>query len=59
MIWPVCRNMSILRRQRIRAWADKDFRRVKRYQYEMMGIVYPQYAEKNILIEYGITEADK
>jgi len=25
----------------------------------MMGIVYPQYAEKNILIEYGITEADK
>ena len=37
----------------------KDFRRVKRYQYEMMGIVYPQYAEKNILIEYGITEADK
>ena len=37
----------------------KDFRRVKRYQYEMTGIVYPHYAEKNILIEYGITEADK
>ena len=37
----------------------KDFRRVKRYQYEMTGIVYPQYAEKNILIEYGITETDK
>ena len=32
---------------------------MRHYQYEMMGIVYPQYAEKNILIEYGITEADK
>ena len=30
--------------------------RVRRYQYEMMGIVYPQYAEKNILIDYGVIE---
>lgn len=34
----------------------KPFRCVKRYQYEMRGIVYPQYAEKNILIDYGIIE---
>lgn len=34
----------------------KEFRRVKKYQYEMTGIVYPKYAEKNILIEYGIVE---
>jgi hypothetical protein len=31
-------------------------RRVRRYQYEMMGVVYPQYAEKNILIDYGVIE---
>jgi hypothetical protein len=37
----------------------KEFRRVKRYQYEMMGIVYPPKAEKNILIEFGIVEADE
>ena len=23
---------------------------------EMMGVVYPQYAEKNILIDYGVIE---
>ena len=34
----------------------KSFRRVKRYNYEMTGIVYPTYAEKNILIDYGIIE---
>ena len=34
----------------------KSFRRVRRYRYEMMGIVYPQYAEKNILIDYGVIE---
>ena len=34
----------------------KEFRRVKKYQYEMTGIVYPKYAEKNVLIEYGIME---
>ena len=34
----------------------KEHRRVKRYQYEMMGVVYPQYAEKNILIDYGVIE---
>jgi len=26
------------------------------YQYEMTGIVYPPYAEKNILIDFGIVE---
>ena len=25
----------------------QEHRRVRRYQYEMMGVVYPQYAEKN------------
>ena len=34
----------------------QEHRRVRRYQYEMMGIVYPQYAEKNILIDYGVIE---
>lgn len=34
----------------------ESFRRVKRYQYEMTGIVSPKYAEKNILIDYGIME---
>ena len=26
----------------------KSFRRVRRYRYEMMGIVYPKYAEENV-----------
>lgn len=34
----------------------QEHRRVRRYQYEIMGIVYPQYAEKNILIDYGVIE---
>ena len=34
----------------------KSFRRVKRYAYEMTGIVYPTCAEENILIDYGIVE---
>lgn len=34
----------------------KEFRRVKRYQYEMTGIVYPPHAEKNILVDFGIVE---
>ena len=34
----------------------QEHRRERRYQYEMMGIVYPQYAEKNILIDYGVIE---
>ena len=34
----------------------QEHRRVRRYQYEMMGIVYPQYAEKKILIDYGVIE---
>ena len=29
------------------------------YQYEMMCIVYPPYADKNILIDFGIVEADE
>ena len=36
----------------------KSFRGVKRYRYEMTGIVYPKYAEENILIDYGIIEED-
>ena len=31
----------------------KDFRRVRRYAYEMMGIVYPTHGDKNILIDFG------
>ena len=34
----------------------KDFRKVKRYGYEMVGIVYPPHAETNVLIDYGIIE---
>ena len=34
----------------------KDFRRVKRYAYEMTGIVYPTHGDKNILIDFGIVE---
>ena len=37
----------------------KDFRKVRRYQYEMTGIVYPPNADKNILIDFGIVEADE
>lgn len=29
----------------------KDFRKVRRYQYEMTGIVYPPNADKNMMIE--------
>ena len=35
------------------------FRRVRRYRYEMMGIVYPKYAEENVLIDYGIIEEEE
>ena len=37
----------------------KSFRRVRRYQYGMTGIVYPEYAEENILIDYGIIEEEE
>ena len=37
----------------------KDFRKVRRYQYEMTGIVYPRNADKNILIDYGIVETEE
>jgi len=33
-------------------------RRVKRYDYEMMGIVYPPNASENILIDFGIVEEE-
>lgn len=34
----------------------KNFRKVKRYDYEMLGIVYPPHAETNVLIDFGIIE---
>ena len=34
----------------------KPFRKVKRYDYEMTGIVYPAHGDENILIDYGIVE---
>ena len=37
----------------------KSFRRVRRYRYEMMGIVYPKCAKENILIDYGIVEEEE
>ena len=37
----------------------KSFRRVRRYRYEMMGIVCPKYAEENVLIDYGIIEEEE
>ena len=37
----------------------KSFRRVRRYRYEMMGIVYPKYAEENVLIDYGMIEEEE
>lgn len=37
----------------------QDYRSVRRYQYEMRGIVSPPYAKENILIDYGIMEADE
>ena len=37
----------------------KDFRKVRRYQYEMTGIVYPPNADKNIVIDYGIVETEE
>lgn len=37
----------------------KSFRRVRRYRYGMMGIVYPKYAEENVLIDYGIIEGEE
>ena len=37
----------------------KDFRKVRCYQYEMMGIVYPPNAEKNILVDFGIVETEE
>lgn len=34
----------------------RSFRRVKRYAYEMMGIVSPPNAPKNVLIDFGVME---
>ena len=40
-------------------YAHCETRRVRRYRYEMMGIVYPKYAEENVLIDYGIIEEEE
>ena len=37
----------------------KDFRKVRRYQFEMTGIVYPPNADKNILIDFGVVEKEE
>ena len=37
----------------------KLFRRVRRYRYERMGIVYPEYAEENILMDHGMMEEEE
>lgn len=34
-------------------------RRVKRYDYEMLGVVCPPNAPENILIDFGIIESDE
>lgn len=31
-------------------------RRVKRYKYEMTGVVMPKYGKENLLMDYGIIE---
>lgn len=36
-----------------------NFRRVKRYQYEMQGMVSHPRAKENILIDYGIVETEE
>ena len=35
----------------------ESFRRVKKYQYEMLGIVYPPKGKENFLVDFGIVEA--
>lgn len=35
-----------------------DYRKVRRYQYQMMGVIYPPVAEKNIIVYFGIVEAE-
>ncbi len=47
---PVCRSMSTAKQRPMPRSRSKTFRKVRRYQYEMMGIVYPPNADKNILI---------
>ena len=37
----------------------KLFRRVRRYRYDRMGIVYPEYAEENILMDHGMMEEEE
>ena len=56
MILRKCRNMRTVKPLRNAPEPVQEHRRVRRYQYEMMGIVYPQYAEKNVLIDYGVIE---
>ena len=49
-------HLDVYKRQAYAPEPVQEHRRVRRYQYEMMGVVYPQYAEKNILIDYGVIE---
>lgn len=37
----------------------QSFRKVKRYDYVMMGQIIPPNAPKNILIEYGVIEENE
>ena len=57
----ISRNAGVcaLRDCRLCTEPIKSFRRVRRYRYEMMGIVYPKYAEENVLIDYGIIEEEE
>lgn len=49
--------------EKCHAWANTleeihSFRKVKRYNYEMLGVVSPPNASENILIEFGIVESE-
>ena len=56
MIWLVCLNMLDVTQQAKAPEPIESFRRVKKYQYEMLGIVYPPKGEKNFLVDFGIVE---
>lgn len=36
----------------------ESYRRTKRYQYHMTGVISPQNAEENVLVEFGIIETE-
>ena len=70
---PDCLNISLAKSYQLinspeydkcDAWANApeeigSFRRVKRYNYEMLGVVSPPNAPENILIDFGIIETDE